>query len=171
MKPFLRNPAFVLLVLTFAFLGVLIATGARLPIGQDEAIRREVRRHVASEDIDRRIETILKSGSVERARSYADLQTYMGWSTNPALRNKIDRVRSSSSEQVRIDGVDVAMAKKLGDKTGAVVELTDKHSLDEFSTSLSAIEFLLEHMVGFGAWLIALFGLALGRRIVPALHS
>ena len=166
-----RNPAVILFLLTLGVLAALIATGSRLPISQDEAIRREVRQHAASEDIDRRIEATLKSGSIERARSYADLQTYMGWSASPVLRNKIDSARSSNSQQTHVNGVDAAMSEKLGDKTRAVVELTGKRSLDAFNTSLTAFEFLLEHMVGFGAWLIALFGLAVGRRIVPALHT
>jgi hypothetical protein len=165
----MRDPAAVLFVLTLGILASLVAVGVRLPIGRDDAIRHEVRRHATSIDIDQRIATSLKTGDAALARSYADLQDYMGWPISAAIRAQLRSTNASTPPIAPNASGD--MAQQLGTKTDAVVTLTGKNSLSQFERSLGTIDFLVEHIVGFGAWLLALFGLALGQRIVPFLHA
>lgn len=164
-----RNPALALLMLTVVLLGALMALGVRLPIGLDETVRRDVRSHVASEDIDRRIVAALKAGDIARARSYGDLSTFMGWHVAPSLKNKLGGVDRSQNGSTDSDVV--AATQTFGSKTQAITEITGKHSAAEFATSLGVFDFAVEHIVGLVAWLLALFGLAVGRRVVPLLRA
>lgn len=53
-----------------------------------------------------------------------------------------------------------AMSGKLGKKTRGVIELTGKASLRAFKTSLNVLEFLIEKILAFGAWLLGLLGMS-----------
>jgi len=59
-----------------------------------------------------------------------------------------------------------AMSAKLGTKTRGVMEITGKASLRAFKTSLNIIEFLIEQILAFLAWLLGLLGLGAGKRIL-----
>ena len=58
------------------------------------------------------------------------------------------------------------MSTKLGKKTRGVIALTGKTALRAFKTSLNIVEFLIENIIAFGAWLLGLLGLGAGRRIL-----
>ena len=64
---------------------------------------------------------------------------------------------------------DVAkMSGKLGKKTRGVIAITGKTALRAFKTSLNIFEFLIENIIAFGAWLLGLLGLGIGRRVIRA---
>jgi hypothetical protein len=64
---------------------------------------------------------------------------------------------------------DVAkMSTKLGRKTRGVIAITGRTALRAFKTTLNVVEFLIENIIAFGAWLLGLLGLGAGRRIVRA---
>lgn len=59
-----------------------------------------------------------------------------------------------------------AMSTRLGKKTRGVIALTGRTSLRAFKTTLNIAQFLVEHILAFGAWILGIFGLGLGRRAV-----
>lgn len=59
-----------------------------------------------------------------------------------------------------------AMSGRLGKKTRGVIELTGKTALRAFKTSLNILEFLIERILAFGAWLLGLLGMSATRRMV-----
>jgi len=52
------------------------------------------------------------------------------------------------------------MTERLGKKTRGIIEITGKTSLRAFRTSLNIIQFLVERVMAFGAWLLGLLGLS-----------
>ena len=60
------------------------------------------------------------------------------------------------------------MSTRLGKKTRGIIELTGRTSLRAFKTTLNIVQFLVERIVAFGAWLLSLLGSAIGRRLVRA---
>ncbi len=60
-----------------------------------------------------------------------------------------------------------AMSERLGKKTRGIIELTGKTTLRAFRTSLNIVQFLIERVLAFGAWLLGLLGLSAARGLVP----
>lgn len=58
-----------------------------------------------------------------------------------------------------------AMSERLGKKTRGIVELTGKTSLRAFRTSLNIVQFLIERVLAFGAWVLGLLGLSAVRGV------
>ncbi len=58
-----------------------------------------------------------------------------------------------------------AMSARLGKKTRGIIELTGKTSLRAFKTAPNVVEFLIEQILAFLAWLAALLGSFLVKRI------
>ncbi|MGQ0741322.1 MAG: hypothetical protein ACT4OG_03375 [Alphaproteobacteria bacterium] len=59
-----------------------------------------------------------------------------------------------------------AMSARFGKKTRGVIELTGKTSLRAFKTALNVLEFIIERILAFAAWLLGLLGLSAARRVV-----
>jgi hypothetical protein len=70
-------------------------------------------------------------------------------------------VRSSEN----LDDI-TAMSARFGKKTRGIIELTGRTSLRAFRLSLNVIEFLVEWIAAFFAWLATIIGLSLTRRII-----
>ena len=102
--------------------------------------------------------------SVKQAEIFPVLGRLGTMSSNagPAETVRLMRYVHSTKE---LDDVAV-MSGKLGKKTRGVIELTGKASLRAFKTSLNILEFLIEKILAFGAWLLGLLGLSALRRVV-----
>lgn len=86
----------------------------------------------------------------------------MSSKAGPAETVRLLRYVHSTAE---LDDV-AAMSGRLGKKTRGVIELTGKTSLRAFRTSLNVLQFLVERVLAFGAWLLGLLGLSAARRVV-----
>jgi hypothetical protein len=81
--------------------------------------------------------------------------------TSPGETVRLLKYVRSTRDLENISG----MSARFGKKTRGVIEVTGKTSLRAFKTSLNVLEFLIERILAFGAWLLGLFGLAAVRRV------
>jgi len=101
--------------------------------------------------------------SVKKAEIFPVLGRLGTMSSNagPAETVRLMRYVHSTGELEDV----TAMTGKFGKKTRGVIELTGKASLRAFRTSLNVIEFIIEKILAFGAWLLGLLGLSAMRRM------
>ena len=96
--------ALILFGLTVAVIGGLYLFDMRFPIGEDEAIHRELRRSATAEDLDHRVGTALDRNDVDDATMYAEVAQYMGKPLTPATQKRLDDALTATATIARNAG-------------------------------------------------------------------
>ncbi len=96
--------ALILFALTAAIIGVLYVADVQFPIGEDEAIHRELRQSTTAEQLDSRVSSALDKGDVDDAAMYAEVAQYMDRQLSPQTQAKLAAATSTAATVARNAG-------------------------------------------------------------------